>query len=62
LFDVPVDQLAKHENWGEHTKLFRDCEIGGGCLVPHIGWRDHFIWGATAMMLGELIELVQKVE
>ncbi|MEM7316977.1 MAG: CoA pyrophosphatase [Planctomycetota bacterium] len=60
LFDVPVRELVERRNWGAHTKLFRDCEIGGGCLVPHIQWRAHQIWGATAMMLGEFIQIVDE--
>ena len=36
----------------------------GGCryVAPHFAWQEHRIWGATCMILGELVTLLEELE
>jgi len=39
------------------NKIYRDVEAKSGLIlknVPGINYKDHFIWGATALMIHEL--------
>lgn len=53
LLEVPIDVLADPRNHGRHTLRRGNYEFS----APDIQFRQHRIWGATAMMLGELISL-----
>lgn len=54
IIEVPVDQLRNRSNlqWGHRTRE--------GYLIdfPYFRIADHQVWGATAMMLGEFMSLL----
>ena len=57
ILKVPLTHLVDERNHGRHF-------ISRGSIqfdVPHIEWNGHRIWGATAMILGELVELLRTV-
>ena len=51
LLEVPLDRLREPANCGRHVRRQRGIELS----VPHFLWGRHRIWGATAMILNELI-------
>ena len=58
MIEVPLRALCSPENCGQHT-------IRRGALqfsAPHIEYAGHLIWGATCMILGELLALFERVE
>lgn len=57
LVELPLDALLDEGNYGHHTFRRR----GIGFQAPHIAFGRHRIWGATSMMLGELIALLNDV-
>jgi hypothetical protein len=57
---VPISQLLDPTN-----RKRKEIEIHGGVIlqdVPYFNLSDKVIWGATAMMLGELTELMEGLE
>ncbi len=54
LLEVPLSQLRNPAGWNKHVRIVRGLES----TVPHIRVGEHRVWGATAMILGELIALV----
>ena len=54
--EVPLSELADLANHGTHTINRR----GFHFTAPHINWRQHRIWGATSMMLGELMAVLSE--
>jgi 8-oxo-dGTP pyrophosphatase MutT (NUDIX family) len=57
LLEVPVDHLLDAANCGQHSRQFNGLHFS----APHIAFGQHRIWGATGMILGELIELLRDV-
>ena len=53
LLEVPWSALGDSRHHGVHSRRAR----GIACKVPHIRWGRHRIWGATSMILGELLAL-----
>jgi 8-oxo-dGTP pyrophosphatase MutT (NUDIX family) len=58
VIEVPLDHLLdsqniKKENWTIREESF---------LVPFYFYGGHKIWGATAMVLAELIEMIERCE
>jgi 8-oxo-dGTP pyrophosphatase MutT (NUDIX family) len=51
LLEVPLSHLSNPAHRGRHTRRQRGIELS----VPHILWGRHRIWGATAMILSELL-------
>jgi 8-oxo-dGTP pyrophosphatase MutT (NUDIX family) len=57
IVEVPISQLLDPTN-----RKRKEIEIHGGVIlqdVPYFHLSDKVIWGATAMMLGELTELLE---
>jgi len=57
VVELPLEVLVDLDLRGSH-------QIKRGRLVfnaPHLQWRDYRIWGATALILGELSALLQAV-
>jgi 8-oxo-dGTP pyrophosphatase MutT (NUDIX family) len=56
LIEVPVDHLRDRRNisWGHRTRE--------GYLIdfPYFHVASHHVWGATAMMLGEFVSLLEE--
>jgi 8-oxo-dGTP pyrophosphatase MutT (NUDIX family) len=57
VLEFPLAQLLDMRSYGSH-----EIQRGGIAIrAPHIQWRKHRIWGATAMILGELAVLLEEV-
>lgn len=54
LFEVPVAHLLDERNVGSHSRRHRGLEFN----APHYAWENHPIWGATSMMLAELLAVI----
>lgn len=57
LLEVPLAHLNDPTHRGRHTRRQRGIELS----VPHIVWGRHRIWGATAMVLNELLAVVNNL-
>jgi 8-oxo-dGTP pyrophosphatase MutT (NUDIX family) len=57
LLEVPLSHLLDSVNRGAHERTYR----GARLRAPHLSWGDHQIWGATAMILAELIAVIQQL-
>ncbi|HET6880360.1 MAG TPA: CoA pyrophosphatase [Pirellulales bacterium] len=55
LLEVPLERLRDPANRGRHVRRQRGIELS----VPHFLWGRHRIWGATAMILNELIAALE---
>lgn len=55
LLEVPLAHLLDPANFGSHTRRYR----GQSYTAPHFRWQSHRIWGATCMIIGELVTLLQ---
>ena len=56
LLEVPLDHLLDPANLSCHTRMYQ----GQSYTAPHFAWREHSIWGATCMILGELVTLLEE--
>lgn len=54
LLEVPLAHLLDPGSQGSHRRRQRGIEI----TAPHFLWGRHRIWGATAMILSELVAVV----
>jgi len=58
VLEVPLQHLRDSANHGEHW-----IQRGGiSFLAPHIEFKGRLIWGATAILLAELLNVVEKTE
>lgn len=58
LLSIPVSYLLSGD-----SRTQREIMVAGSTrLVPGFVWGEHFIWGATAMMLEELLAVVRKLD
>jgi len=58
LLEVPLGHLVLPESFGTQTRQWR----GQSYSAPHFAWHSHRIWGATCMILGQLVLLLDGVE
>jgi 8-oxo-dGTP pyrophosphatase MutT (NUDIX family) len=58
LLEPSLAELCAPTAWGRHQREVR----GIRAEVPHIQFGQHRVWGATAMILGELMTLVEQAE
>lgn len=56
VLEIPVEHLLEPENTHMETWMIRGAEV----KVPFYLFRGHKIWGATAMVLAELVELLKR--
>lgn len=56
VIEVPVDHLLKPENARREMWHYKGMDME----VPFFVFQEHKIWGATAMILSELIELLKR--
>jgi 8-oxo-dGTP pyrophosphatase MutT (NUDIX family) len=55
LLEIPLSHLLDPANFGYFQR-----ESGGQAFrIPHFRWHSHRIWGATCMILGELVTVLQ---
>ena len=57
VLEVPIAQLLDVRSYGCHNHSRGSVSLS----APHIQWQRHRIWGATAMILGELIAVLEEV-
>jgi 8-oxo-dGTP pyrophosphatase MutT (NUDIX family) len=57
LLEVPLPYLLDETNLDRHTREFHGLRF----TAPHIRWQNHYVWGATSMILGELISLLREL-
>jgi len=57
LIEVPLHHLLDSANVGRHQRH----DKGRSYTAPHFVWQAHRIWGATCMILGELVTLVKEL-
>jgi len=57
VIELPLATLLDPAAHGRHSRRLHGIEFS----APHINAGGRFIWGATSMILGELIEIVGKV-
>lgn len=57
LLEVPLDHLLDPTNLSCHTRTYR----GQSYTAPHFAWQEHSIWGATCMILGELVTVLEEL-
>jgi 8-oxo-dGTP pyrophosphatase MutT (NUDIX family) len=53
LLEVPLALICDPAHHGRHARRHNGVEFS----APHIQWGRHRVWGATAMILGELIAI-----
>lgn len=57
VLELPLDHLLDESNYGRQLHRHQDLTFS----APHFQWRQHRIWGATSMILSELVALVEAV-
>ena len=55
LLEIPLGHLLDPANFG-HFERESD---GQSCRIPHFRWQPYRIWGATCMILGELVTVLR---
>ncbi len=56
VFEIPLDHLLDPDHFGRHERHDR----GYTYSAPHFSWQNHLIWGATCMILGEFVTIVEE--
>ena len=56
LLEVPLTHLLDPTNFGSHRREYR----GQPYDAPHFAIGRHRIWGATCLILGEFVTLVEE--
>jgi 8-oxo-dGTP pyrophosphatase MutT (NUDIX family) len=56
VLEIPLKHLLEPENTSKETWIIRGAEVE----VPFFIYRGHKIWGATAMVLAELVEVLKR--
>jgi len=57
VLEIPLDHLFSPKNVRREMWTIRDVEV----TVPFYVFGEHKIWGATAMVLAELMEMVKEI-
>jgi len=58
LLEVPLAHLCDPVNLGSHQRDYQ----GQTYEAPHFAWQAHRVWGATCMILGELVTVLGELE
>lgn len=58
LLEVPLSHLVDPASQGRHVRRQRGVELS----APHFLWGRHRIWGATSMILSELVTLAEEID
>ena len=56
VLEVPLAHLVDPAQTGRHQRQVNGLEFA----APHIAWGGHHIWGATSMILGEFIAILNE--
>ncbi len=57
ILEIPLAHFLDPANRGQHVQQRGSLRL----RAPHFAWGDHQIWGATAMILAELVALLADV-
>ena len=57
LLEVPLAHLLDAANFGSHHRQHK----GHRYTAPHFLYESHRIWGATCVILGELVTLLEEI-
>ncbi len=57
ILEIPIDHLFDPRNTRQETWQIRDADV----QVPFYAFGGHKIWGATAMVLAELLEILKGI-
>jgi 8-oxo-dGTP pyrophosphatase MutT (NUDIX family) len=57
VLEVPLAHLLDPANFGSHARQHQ----GLTYEAPHFAWQTHQIWGATCMILGELVTVLEEI-
>jgi 8-oxo-dGTP pyrophosphatase MutT (NUDIX family) len=57
LLEVPLEHLLDPAQFGSHQREYH----GQPYTAPHFAWQSYRVWGATCMILGELVTLVRPL-
>jgi len=57
ILEVPLAHLLDPANLGSHQRR----DKGRPHTAPHFAWQTYRIWGATCMILGELVTLLEEL-
>jgi 8-oxo-dGTP pyrophosphatase MutT (NUDIX family) len=57
VLEIPLDHLLSPQNVQKEMWTIRDAELE----VPFYSFGEHKIWGATAMVLAEFLEIAKKI-
>jgi 8-oxo-dGTP pyrophosphatase MutT (NUDIX family) len=55
FLQVPLSHLLSPTSRGEHVQQRGTLRF----MAPHFSWREHRIWGATSMILAELVDVLR---
>jgi hypothetical protein len=58
LIETPVDELLKPMNCKSKIMHIQ----GEAIQVPYFDIQDNHIWGATAMIISEFLEVIRKID
>ena len=57
LIEMPLDHLADPLNLASHEREHE----GQSYTAPHFEWQSHRVWGATCLILGELVTILEDL-
>ncbi len=58
LYEVPIDHLRDPDRRGSETR-----EAGGRSYrVPYVAVEDQKLWGATAMVVSEMLAVLERID
>ena len=57
VLETPLAHLLDPANFGGHVRQLGDQTY----TAPHFAWETYRVWGATCMILGELVTLLEEV-
>ncbi len=56
ILEIPLDHLLDPANLARHERS----DNGTTYEAPHFSWQSHRIWGATCLILGELVTVIDE--
>ena len=57
IIELPVSHMLDPANYGRHEVQ----RVGIRFTAPHIAFRSYRIWGATSLILGEMIAILKEI-
>ncbi len=57
VLEIPLDHLLDPANLARHERSEKGCSYE----APHFSWQSYQIWGATCLILGELVTVVEQI-